>query len=155
MKGVKNRGRVLAVAAGTGRVGYVFFVDRKLSDWGLSKKASQDLEMARAYAEEWIAKLCPNVVITEQVSEGTRKSAKKRALIEEIAAVAVEYDLHSVEVFRASEFANKYEEAAALGEHFPELAAWVPKKPKIWENEPRNTVYSDALALALHVVDEV
>lgn len=144
--------RVLSVAVATGRIGYVFLVDKKLCDWRLSKKAAKSVELAKRQAQVWIEKLGPHVVVIEDVSEHSTKSRKTRQLIDGIGCVAVERGLHDVRVSRVSAFKNKYEEAAALGNRFPEIAAWVPKKPRIWETEPRNTIYFEALALALEVV---
>ena len=56
-------------------------------------------------------------------------------------------------VAREQEYANKYEEAAALGEQFPDLAPWVPKKRRFFDNEPRNTVLFEAVALALSILN--
>ena len=50
---------------------------------------------------------------------------------------------------RQQAYPNKFFEANDLAERFPELAAWVPKRPKLWEREPRNLVYFEALALAV------
>lgn len=149
---MRDKDRVLAMAVATGRIGYVFCVNGTLRDWRLSRKAARDAPAARAFAETWIANLRPNVVVTEYLPNETRKSNRTRELIHTIAAVAVQKELHSVEVFRTSEYANKYEEAAALVKRFPELTLWVPKKPKIWQNEPINTVYFEALALALPII---
>ena len=144
--------RVLAFAAGTGRVGYVFLIGGKLRDWRLSNKASKNIESVAQFVTKWIATLGPHVVVTEDIRGHSSKSAKTRQLIEAAAGVAEKHALLDVKIARNSTYQNKYEEAAALGKQFPEIAAWVPKKPRIWETEPRNTVYFDALALALQVI---
>ena len=59
----------------------------------------------------------------------------------------------NVAVQRVQRFANKHEEAKALVERFPDILPWKPKRPEIWETEPRNMVYFEALALALEVLD--
>ena len=40
-----------------------------------------------------------------------------------------------------------------MAEQFPEIAGWVPKKPRSWETEPGNTIYFEALGLAAVVLD--
>ena len=150
--GAKQGFRVLSVGVATGRFGYVFFVDGRLRDWRLSKKAAKSTELAKRQAEAWIEKLRPDVVVTEAVPERSTKSRKTRCLIDAIASAACEQGVLDVKVARVSAYKNKYEEAEALGRRFPEIAAWVPKKPRLWETEPRNTVYFEALALALEVV---
>ena len=150
----KQKGfRVLSVAVATGRIGYVFLVDGILRDWRLSKKATKSAELAARQVEVWIERVGPHVVITEAVSQQSTKSRKTREIIDVVGRVAADMGFLDVKVERVSTFKNKYEEAAVLGARFPEIAAWVPKKPKIWESEPRNTVYFEALALALDVVN--
>ncbi|MEM7172291.1 MAG: hypothetical protein AAF530_19135 [Pseudomonadota bacterium] len=139
------------MAVGTGRIGYVFLVDGKLRDWRLSKKASKSPERAAKQAKIWINNLEPDVVVTERIGEHSAKSARTRALIDAITDIDVGRKLLNVKAKRVCSAANKYEEATVLGEQFPEIQAWVPKKPRIWETEPRNTVYFEALALALQV----
>lgn len=145
--------RVLAIAVRTGRVGYVFLVDGELSDWRLSKKASKSNNNAAEHAKMWITNLKPDVVVTEKVAKHGTKSRTTRQRIDAIAKVAAKIKLLDVSVPRVSLFKNKYEEAASLGIRFPEIAAWVPKKPRLWETEPRNTVYFEALVLALQVIN--
>ena len=55
----------------------------------------------------------------------------------------------TVSLTREQNQPNKFAEAAALAERFPDLAAWLPRRPKLWEREPRNLVYFEALALAV------
>jgi len=43
---------------------------------------------------------------------------------------------------------NKYAEAAELADEFPQIAAWLPAKRRLWEKEPRNIVMFEALSLA-------
>ena len=152
MRTMAAKVKVLAVAAATGRIGYVFLVDGELRDWQLSKKAATSVELASAYADNWITTLHPDVVVTEDIRKRSSKGRKTRALIASVSEITTKRCLLDVKVPRSSAYANKYEEADALGKRFPELAAWVPKKPKVWETEPKNTVYFEALALALQAM---
>lgn len=147
-----TRIRILAISVGTGRIGYVFLVDGKLCDWRLTRKAASSPELAAKYTEVWIDNLGPDVVVTEKVAKHSTKSVKTRALIDAVANVAEERERLSVSVPRISTFSNKYEEAESLGNRFPEIQSWVPKKRRIWETEPRNTVYFEALTFALQVM---
>lgn len=145
--------RVLAIAAATGRIGYVYLIGGKLRDWSLSRKASKSPKLAAEQAVVWIKTLRPDVVVVEKISRTLTKGQKTKWLIEAIATVANNANVLDIAVTRISEFKNKYEEAAALGERFPEIKAWVPRKRRIWEPEPRNTTLFEALALATAVVD--
>jgi ribosomal protein L17 len=144
--------KILAIAAATGRIGYVFLIGGKLRDWGLSRKASKSPALAAAQTQTWINELQPDVVVTEKVSTTSTKGTKTRHLIEAIAKVATRAKLLDVAVSRLHTHKNKYEEAKYLGERFPEINAWVPRMRRIWEPEPRNTILFEALALACVVV---
>jgi hypothetical protein len=154
MRVMRARLRVLAIAVASGRVGCVFFVSGKIRDWRLSKKAAKNVELSEKQATKWIDKFRPDVVVTEDVSKQSTKSTKTRSLISTISGVADRRKLLDVKVPQAGTSKNKYEEAKALGKRFPEIAAWVPKKPQIWEPEPRNTVYFEAIGLALQIMHD-
>jgi hypothetical protein len=148
-----KRLKVLAIAAATGRIGYVFLIGRKLRDWGLSRKASKSAALAADQTKLWIEELNPDVVVTEKIPSTSTKGAKTRYLIEAIQSVASRAHLLDVCVSRPFTFKNKYEEAKHLGERFPEMSIWVPRPRRIWEPEPRNTILFEALALACVVVE--
>ena len=141
---------VLAIAVAYGRVGYVYLKGSELRDWGISRKASQSPKLARKQTTVWIDRLKPDVVVTEKLSKRSRKSKRTRGLIEAVALVASNEYLLDIAVSRVKTFKNKYAEAKALAKRFPELTAWVPKERKIWDKEPVNTIYFEALALALN-----
>jgi len=145
--------RVLAIAAATGRIGYVFFIGDTLKQWALSVKASASPELAAKYATQLIDKLKPDVVITEKLTIHSRKGPLTKQLIAAVASVAENKYLNDIVVPRVQEFQNKYEEVKALVKMYPDLLPWAPQKPPIWESEPRNMIYFEALALALVVVD--
>ena len=53
---------------------------------------------------------------------------------------------------RIQDYANKYEEAAALALQYPDIKPWLPPKRRFFDNEPRSTVLFEALSLALGVI---
>ena len=140
--------RILSIAAATGRIAYVYLIGERLMDWRISDKASESTEEARIAARKWIETLQPEVVVTEQASLGTRKGDNTRHLIDAMADVAEASKALDVRVEREQVHSNKYAEAAALAVHYPELLPWVPKKRRFFDNEHRNTVLFEALALA-------
>lgn len=144
---------MLAIAVGSGRVGYVFLVDGAPFNWKLSRKASRSPEHAATHAGEWIDRLRPDLVVTEKITTRCRKGVRAKALMEAVARTASEQDLFDVAVERPRQFPNKYAEAAALADRFPDLRPWVPKPRKLWESEPRSITYFEALSLALVVID--
>lgn len=144
---------MMAVGAASGRVCYVFFIDGKLCDWGLSRDASKSPQKAAEQAEAWFAKLRPEVVVTEKTDERSRKGARTKRVIAAIAHEASEAGMYDIAVPRTRAYDNKYKEAAALAKRFPALSAWVPETRKIWKPEPKNVTYFEALSLALQVID--
>ena len=87
------------------------------------------------------------------LDQHSKKGQKSRDLIGTVARTAEQNYLLDVSVKCPRPTHNKYEDAKALAERFPELLPWGPKKRRIWEPEPRNTIYFEALALALQIID--
>lgn len=140
--------KILALAAATRRVGYVYLIGGQLKDWRVSGKAAKSPTEAAGQIQKWINELKPDVVVTEKVKNSTKKSAKTKSIIAAMANVASHNYLHDVSVTRPREYKNKYAEAVALAERYPDITAWLPTKRRLFEAEPRNTVLFEALALA-------
>ena len=69
---------MLALAAATRRVGYVFLVGDRLKDWRVSEKAAKSPEDAAEAAQTWINELKPDVVVTEKAEEPPQRSRRCR-----------------------------------------------------------------------------
>lgn len=138
---------MLAVAAATGRIGMVFLIGNRLMDWQITGKAAKSPELAARYAETLIRSHRPDVFITEKIDVARNKGDKAKALVASMAATAAEHELLDIAVERPHDFPNKYAEAAMLIHRYPEIAAWQPRR-RFFDNEPRNTVLFEALALA-------
>jgi hypothetical protein len=141
--------RVLAFAAAHSRIGSVVLDGDALIDWRISDSAAESPETAAALAERLIAEFSPDVVVTEEVLLARHKGKRTISLIEALADAAESKGLLSVSLPRQHDYPNKYAEAEALVERFPELAPWQPKRVHFYDNEPRNTVLFEALSLAL------
>lgn len=139
--------RLLAFAAATGRIGWVFLIDGDLMDWHVSRAASESPQNAAEYAASLIAELSPTVVVTEETKTAKHKGATACALIAAMAQVAENHDLLDVRVPRAHRYRSKYEEADALIERYPDLAPWRIVR-RFFDTEPRGTVIFEALAFA-------
>lgn len=140
--------RILAVAAASGRVGYAFLVGDKLKDWHVSYTAAKSPHKAAEVAQKWINRLEPDVVVTEKAEEAARKGKRTKAIIGAVARTAAHNYVLDVSVARVQDYANKYEEAAALAKQYPAIMPWLPKKRRFFDNEPRNTVLFEALSFA-------
>lgn len=145
--------RVLAVAAATGRIGMVFLIGNRLMDWQISGKAAKSPDLAARFAASIIHSHHPDVFITEKIDAARNKGDKAKALVAAMAGIAAENALLDIAVERPHDFPNKYAEAAVLIERYPEIAAWQPTR-RFFDNEPRNTVLFEALALALHMLNK-
>lgn len=145
--------KFIAIAAASGRIGYAFFIDRVVCDWGLSRAASANPLSAAAQAQAWFVRLRPEVVVTERIDHLCRKGIRTRKVIQAIANSAAAAGLYDISVPRHRRYANKYDEASVLAERFPELAQWRPPRRRTWEPEPRNMTYFEALALAAAAFD--
>ena len=141
------------MAVATGRVGYVFLVDGVLMDWKISKKASKSPKEARSYTTKLIKFFKPDVVVTERIAINSRKGDHAKNITATIAKVAADHELLDIAVPRLQAFKNKYAEARELVLRFPDLQPRLPKEPRIWQSEPYSTIYFEALALALLVID--
>lgn len=144
--------RLLALAAASGRVGMVFFIGQRLMDWRISDHAANSPATASCYARKLIAFLKPDVVVTERIADAEHKGDKTKALVLAMAEMAAHHEVLDVAITRTCRFPNKYDEADVLAARYPELAPWKPKKRRFFDNEPRNTVLFEALALADQII---
>lgn len=144
--------RMLAVAAASGRIAYVYLIGNRLMDWRISDKASDSEAEAAKSAARWIETLQPDVVVTEDTLGAKKKGRRTKEIIAAVAAVAASAELLDVSVVREQLFPNKYAEAKALAETYPDLKPWLPYRRLLLDNEHRNTVLFEALALALVIV---
>lgn len=140
--------RMLVISAARRRIGHVFFIGEKLMDWQVSEKAARSPEHAAEAAQNWINEFRPDVVVTERVLLDSRKSKRTRALIGAIANVADHNYVLDVSIERPSPETSKYAEAKMFAERYPAIADWLPKRRRVFDNEPRNSVLIDAIALA-------
>lgn len=144
--------RLLAFAVASGRASYVFFIGGEPKDWKITNRATASAKRLSLWADAAIKRLRPDVVVTEKPEDAKKKGEHTKELVAAIATVAANHELLDVSVPRTQDYANKYEEAAVLGSLYPDLAPWVPKKRRFFDNEPRNTVLFEAVALALVIL---
>jgi hypothetical protein len=137
----------MGIAIGSGKIGFGYLVDGELMDWKLSIDASRSEEAAYALATKWIGYYQLDVVVLED-PDVSRKGSHSRVLHDAVVLAANELEVEVALVQREQLAPNKYAEAAALAKEFPQLAAWLPDKRRLWEKEPRNIILFEALALA-------
>ena len=143
--------KLLAIAVATGRIGYVYFIGDALRDWGISRRASRSPALAAAKAQAWITTLKPDVVVSERPDTARHKGAQSKALMEVISKIAADAPVLDIAVERKRNFRNKYAEATELAKRYPELLPWLPRVRRLWEPEPRNMIYFEAMALAENI----
>lgn len=145
--------RLLAAAAATGRVGYVFFVDGQLYDHDLSKKAFQNTNLAAAVFQKWIGKFDPDVVIIEKLTEASSKGERSKEIVKTLSLIASHNHLYDIAITANRQGRTRYEQAVHLAHIYPDIAPRLPKKHKFYDSEDRAMVLFDALTLA-HLVLE-
>ena len=148
-----DRKRLLAVAVASGKMAYVFLIDGTLKDWHCSRAASLSPPNGRSLLRNAVARLEPDLVITEDPFKPTRKYGSSKEILHALAQELVDSATPHRLVQRDQQFDNKYEEAQALAKRFPGIAPWLPKTPKIWEAEPVSAIYFEALSMAALTVD--
>jgi len=140
--------RLLAIAASSRHVAYVFFIGERLVDWQISDRASASPESAGQYIAGWIEDFGPRAVISERPDTARRKGERSREILSAIGAAAAASGCIHVAIAREKAFPNKYAEAAFFAARYPDLLPWLPEKRIFYENEPRNTILFEAAAPA-------
>ncbi len=138
--------------------GYAVFEDKDtLVDWGVKTVQGNKNANSLAKVEELIAYYQPNVLVLQD-TEGSRRSARIKALSRKIIALAatrkVSVKLFSQAQVRRTFFADgkgtKHAVAEIIAQRFPEeLASRLPPKRKPWMSEHYQMDIFDAVALAV------
>ena len=144
-----ERPRVLAVAVASRKIAYVLLIAGHLKDWRISRAGGMSAPKGRSFLRKAIALHAPDLVVIENPHGPTRKYGTPLQIL---LAMAQDLDDSATPhrlVTRVQAYANKYDEAAALVEQFPEISPWQPKTRRFWDPEPTETIYFEALALAV------
>ncbi|MCK0104267.1 hypothetical protein [Pseudohalocynthiibacter sp. F2068] len=149
-----KRQRLLVVAVAYGKIASVFLIGGALKDWHCSRAASLSPTKGRSFMRLSAARFEPDLVVTEDPYGPTRKAGRSKSVLYALAQELVDSATPHLLIQRDQGFANKYVEAQALAKRFPTIAPWLPKTPKIWDSEPVNTIYFEALSMAVKVLDE-
>ena len=140
--------RILALAARFGRIAYVYIRNGVPVDWALSCKGAKSSRNAAATSGEWIAKFEPDVIIIEDPTTVRRKKAIVALVLRAMVRVAENSPAMVVKTQRVQHFKNKFNEADAWVAAFPKLSSKQPRRRRLWDPEPRNLVFFEALSLA-------
>ena len=143
--------RVMGIAVASGRISYVVLANDQLLDWAVSQAASRSPERALAKATEWIELLKPEAVVIEAPGSNPRKRGATTILMEAVHKAAQDSAAISIATTKVRHHKDKYREAEALAEEFPELLPRLARKPACWLSEPRRMILFEALALALRL----
>lgn len=146
--------RLLVVTAATGRIGYVFFIGHQLVDFDLSRKGFKDTTEAAAVFQEWILDFKPNVVVTERLSEKSKKGQRAREIIETFAQIASHNYVYDITVAPDREGRSRHAHAVHLSDIYPDIAYRLPRKRKFYESEDRAMILFDALTLAHSILGD-
>ena len=144
----------LAFAVGYRKIGIVALQYGKLHNWQIAKAAYSNTSKLEALVNSLIDAHDPSVVVVERTDGKCRKGDETQCRIVAISEIAKARKRLVREVAREHDFENKYEEAKALVETYPELKSLVPKKVPCWKHEPRLMIMFEALAMADQVMHE-
>lgn len=144
---------VLAVAAFSDRIGFVYLRSGVLKDWGASEKASTNSVEAAGFIQEKINFYKPHVVVTERLGLTNSKGNHTKRLIAGMENIAEHNPTIAVQVEHEHEFSDKYAEAEALAKIYPALENHLPPKRKYYDNQPRVMVIFEALSLAHRIAN--
>jgi hypothetical protein len=155
--------RILALDVHPSHFGYVIFEGPKeLLDWGVRSFRGGVNAVRVPPAEKFgvlLDDFTPSAIVVEKRISRTRKLyAKIAAVLREAKKrhIPVRWVTHRmVKRAFAGHDRNKDEIAAVLGERFPELAARVPPRRKIWMSEDYRMCIFDAAALAVAYFDRL
>lgn len=112
--------RLLAVAAASGRIAYVYLIGNRLMDWRVSDKASDSEAEAAKSAARWIETLQPDVVVTEDTLGAKKKGRRTKEIIASIAEVASRAEVLDVSVVREQLYLACFVECVVCGTSDPE-----------------------------------
>lgn len=146
--------RLMAFAVAGRRIAYVVFVGTTLVDWQISRRLRGAKRSREEVLTEWIEDFGPDAVVCERLGENSRKGRSAKYSLAVIDAICAKRHVLQASVPRCQSFANKYQEAAALTDQYPELEPWCPRQPKFYEMEPPSALIFEALALAKTVLDD-
>ena len=147
--------KMLAVAAANRRVGYAYFENADLVYWTISNKAGGKPMDAVAVTQDLITRFAPDVLVSQKVTPSLTKSKNTKKVIAAIARTGKHNGLIGIAVERPRKHKNKYVEAKALAEIFPQVADYLPQPRQLHHSkEPRNTVLFEAIALAVTLFED-
>jgi RNase H-fold protein (predicted Holliday junction resolvase) len=152
--------RIFALDPTTKGFGYaVLETPFRLVDCGLAHVSGEKESGAVARFEELLDQFRPDVVVLEDpAAPGSRRRPRVQKLLERLQETARErgitvHNISRLEVIECfsspDKRATKYSIAQCLAETFPELAAKVPRRRKIYQSEDERMATFDALALAV------
>ena len=144
--------RLLAVAINSKRMGYVLFSGNQLKDWRAMTKPTRSRAEAAGAMQRLINEYRPDIVVTEFTKARNERTAAVLHLKDALNRTAAQNYVLDVNVERPRDYANKYEEAAAFGVHYPELKPMVPPARGVFDHQPARLILFDAIALAHKVL---
>src|SRR4051812_23480534 len=152
--------RIFALDPTTKGFGYAILeTPFHLVDWGLAHVSGEKETGAVSRFEELLDQYRPDIVILEDSTAlGSRRRPRVQKLLAKLQDTARERGiavhlvprLAVIECFSSPEKrATKYSITKHLAETFPELAAKVPARRKVWQSEDERIATFDALGLAV------
>lgn len=143
-----KRKRVLALAACTGAIAWVFLIDDRVKARKLSRKMWATPLHARSFTRLAVAQYEPDVVVLENPDGRTRKRGKTIQNLQLIVRDLEDQGVPHVLVEKRKMHPNKHEEALAIAKSCPELSVELRPRALTWQTEPKSLLYFEAVGLA-------
>lgn len=152
---LRQRHRVLAIYPTHRGFGYAVLEETSLIDWGLARLRQRHNNEFLQRLEGLVEWHAPSLIALER-HDGSRRQQHARTCVHMASCYATEHrlpvkNLSRAEVWRQLELsvdATNHDMTRRIAQHFPELAAHVPPKRRLWETETDRTKMFQAVALA-------
>ena len=145
--------RILSFAVGNDQLALILLVHRMVVHCESWRRVKAHPTMARSVLRTAIASYEPTILACERPYGLCRKQGVNLKLLQTLVQAIMDEPIPHHLLNRQQPYRNRYEEAEALTERFPEMARWCPKQPHYPDTAPRSLVYFEALAYAVEVLD--
>ncbi|MEQ9180457.1 MAG: hypothetical protein RIF44_17335 [Nitratireductor sp.] len=148
-----NYERILALAVASGFMVVIVMHKGQLAHWQRWRDKAACPPKARSAFRTVVAQYRPDVIVCEDPDRRCRKSGASLRLLRTLAQAADDEAVRSIRLPRIYAYRNRYEEAVALCDRFPEFELWRPKRWGSYERAPKDIIFFEALAFAAVVMD--
>lgn len=138
--------RVLAFAVTANACLVIAMEGDELLYWVQLRESPNDTSKVRSYFRLLVACFEPAVLLHEDPGLRCRKHGKNLVLLQLLAQAAADESVRSMRMVRKHDYPDRYEEAVALSERYPDFARWLPETWSPAKRASRSMAYFEALS---------